>query len=407
VLSEHEGVAPAPVPPAPELWLGVAAVAGGHLAVDVCMGIWPVHKVLAGLDLPTAGWIATFATVAGNGLQLGFGALADRGWRRALIALGVAGAGVVCFLPYASRAPELLGLMLVASAGSAAFHPAGGGYAGGASTRRAGLAVALFLVGGYLGFAVSQLAYAAAFRALEGRLAPLYLLPLALGLAFALVRGRPASAGAVRAPEAERTLAWGRVAALFAIQGLSAAAGMTVMFLLPEIFGARGAPPLLAQGGAHCLMILAACAALLPAGAAHDRFGARAVLFSANLLSAVALEALALGAVRSSGGVLLLVLVFGAANAANTVVALAEGTRLLARRRSTIAALLTGAPWFLAAPAPAIAALLADTGRGGTPDLALAWTGLCLPVACGVALLLPRQGRPDGPPDHAVGSAGG
>ena len=365
----------------------------GHLSVDACAGIWPVYKVLAGLDLPTAGAIATAATLAGNGLQLAFGPMADRGHRRWLLALGVAASGAVCFLPYATTPAVLLALMLVASAGSAAFHPSGAGYAG-ARTGRAGLALALFLAGGYLGFAFSQLAYAGAYRALGGRLAPLFALPLLLGAAFlGAGRGPPAPARAAARPQAARAgapLPWGKLSALFAIQGLSACIGVAVQFLTPELFG--GPSSALGMGGAHALATLAGAAALLPAGAARDRFGARRALFTANVLAGASLCLLALLGQRGPAVALSLVLAFNAANAANTVVVLAEGTRGLSHAGSSVSALLMGLPWLAAAPAPSVAAFLADPVRGGSPARALAWVGLCSPAAAAVALLLRRRG---------------
>jgi MFS transporter, FSR family, fosmidomycin resistance protein len=369
--------------------VGVLAMAAGHLSVDACAGIWPVYKVLAHLDLRTAGAIATASTLAGNGLQLAFGPLADRGHRRLLVALGVAGAGAVCFFPYAVTPAALLLLMLVASAGSAAFHPAGAGHAGAARTSRPGLAVAVFLAGGYLGFAGSQLAYAGAFRALGGRLAPFFALPLLLGAAFFLVGRRERGPSQVAAGAAAGPVPWGKLAGLFAIQGLSAAIGVAVQFLTPELFGGGGST--LAMGGAHCLATLAGAAALVPAGAARDRFGARKVLVAANVLAGASLGLMALLAGRGQLVALLLILVFNFANAANTVVALAEGTRGLAHAGSSVSALLMGLPWLTAAPAPSLAGFLADPARGGTPALALAWIGLCSPLAALVALSLPRQ----------------
>ena len=379
-------------------WLGVLAVAVGHLSVDACAGIRPVYKVLAHLDLRAAGGIATAATLAGNGLQLAFGPLADRGHRRLLIATGVAGAGMVFFFPYARSTAVLLALMVVGSVGSAAFHPAGAGHAGVARTGRAGLAMALYMTGGCVGFAVSQLAYAGAFHALSGRLAPLFSLPLLLGGALLLAGRAPRSAIPAAATRASRpgtaaSIPWGKIAALFAIQGLSACVGVAVQFLTPEVFGGPGT--MLAMGGAHAVVTLAGGVALFPAGVARDRFGARPVLFAANALAGISLGLLAMLGSRGPRFALAFMLLFSFANSANTVVALAEGTQGLAGKGSSVAALLMGLPWLLAAPAPSLAAFLADPSRGGTPGIALAWMALCSPAAAAVALLLPGRAIPN------------
>jgi FSR family fosmidomycin resistance protein-like MFS transporter len=373
------------------VWAGVLAVAAGHLAVDACAGVWPVYKTLAHLDLRAAGGIATAATVAGNGLQLAFGPLADRGYRRLLVGLGVIASGAICFFPFTNRSSALLALMLVASVGSAAFHPAGAGHAGTARTGRPGVAVALYLAGGYAGFAASQLAYAGALRALGEGVAFLFALPLLLGAAVVFMgRGGRAAAAAARGPAAAASIRWGKIIALFAVQGLSACVGVSVQFLTPEVFGGPGTT--LAMGGAHCLATLAGLAALFPAGAARDRFGAKAVLVAANAVAGIALGVLALVGTRGAGLALVLILVFTSSNAVNTVVALSEGTEGVARSGSSVAALLMGLPWLLAAPAPSLAAFLAEPSRGGSPGVALAWMALCSPAAAAVALVLP--GRP-------------
>lgn len=399
-------------------WLGIAAVAVGHLSVDACAGVWPVFKVLAHLDLRLAGVLATVTTVVGNGAQLAFGPLADRGHRRVLVAAGVAMSGAVFILPYAGSAAALLALMIVGAVGSAAAHPAGAGHAGAARTGRPGLAMAVFMVGGAVGFGISQLLYAGLYRGLAGRLAPLTAIPLLLGAAFLLV-GRSPRAAAVpatppRAPAARAaanaaSVPWGKIAALFAIQGLSACVGVAVQFLTPEVFGGSGA---MAMGGAHALATLTGALALFPAGVARDRLGARRVLFVVNALAGLALALLALLGTRDPRVALAAIPLFTFANSANTVVALAEGTHGLAGKGSSVAALLMGLPWLVAAPAPALAAFLADPSRGGTPGIALGWMSLCSPAAAAVALLLPgtagatRRSPTTAAPPPPTGAAG-
>jgi MFS transporter, FSR family, fosmidomycin resistance protein len=397
-------------------WLGVAGVAVGHLAVDACVGVWPVFKVLAQLDLRLAGLIAAVASVVGNGAQLVFGPLADRGYRRILIGAGVAAAGAVFLLPYAvPQATPLVLLMVLGAVGSAAVHPAGAGHVATARTGRPGLAMAVYLAGGAVGFGMSQLLYTGLYRGLSGRLAPLTALPLLLGAALLVVgRGpRPAAfaASGAKAPPATAPVPWGKVAALFAIQGLSACIGVAVQFLTPEVFGGRGA---MAMGGANAVATLTGALALFPAGAARDRFGAWRVLFAFNLLAGSALGLLAFLGPRDPRIAFVAVPLFTFANSANTVVAVAEGTQGLAGKGSSVAALLMGLPWLVSSPAPALAALLADPGRGGSPEIALGWMALCSPAAAAVALLLPRIAakdrspttsappRPSGGPDTAA-----
>jgi FSR family fosmidomycin resistance protein-like MFS transporter len=133
----------------PNAWWTLLALAGAHAAVDCCSGIWPVFKTLAHLDIATAGLIATIGSMAGNGLQLAFGVLADRGWRKGLIVTGVAVAGAVTLAPWAVRSYPMMGaLVLVTNVGSAAFHPSATGAAANLSRRRVGFMIAMFLAGG-------------------------------------------------------------------------------------------------------------------------------------------------------------------------------------------------------------------------------------------------------------------
>ena len=160
--------------------------------MDLCSGIWPVFKTLAHLDIATAGLIATVGSMAGNGLQLAFGVLADRGWRKRLIVAGVAVAGTVTLVPWAVRSYLVMGaLVLVTNVGSAAFHPSATGAAANLSRQRVGFMIALFLSGGYLGYALSQFLFSAVYESAHALTPLIALLPLAMAAAIAV--GLPAS----------------------------------------------------------------------------------------------------------------------------------------------------------------------------------------------------------------------
>ena len=187
-------------------WWTLAALAGGHCAVDCCSGIWPVFKTLAHLDIATAGLIATIGSMAGNGLQIVFGVLADRGWRKRLIVTGVAVAGTVTLAPWAVRSYPLMGaLVLVTNVGSAAFHPSATGAAANLSRRRVGFMIAVFLAGGYLGYSLSQVLFSAVYESAHALTPVIAFLPLAMAAAIAvgpsrLRRGPPAAGRGVADP---------------------------------------------------------------------------------------------------------------------------------------------------------------------------------------------------------------
>lgn len=365
----------------------VLALAGAHAAVDCCSGIWPVFKTLARLDIATAGLIATIGSMTGNGLQVVFGVLADRGWRKKLIVTGVAVAGAVTLAPWAVRSYPLMGaLVLTTNVGSAAFHPSATGAAANLQRRRVGFMIALFLSGGYLGYSLSQLLFASVYRSAHLLTPVIALLPLAMAAAIAVFLPAPVQAGPRRAVE------WGalrghvrHLAPLFAVQTLAGAVNVSLVFLLPDLLESRHAAPWIVGGGGHFALIAGGCLSLLPAGQASDRWSARRILVFANLTTATALAFLLL---RDSTSTLdlLVVTAVGAFNGVNNIAAVAEGNRLLPGQASGVSALLMGLPWCVAALGPVVAGVLADPSRGGTPAGALGWFMLLMPLGLAAAL---------------------
>ncbi len=368
-------------------WWTLLALAGGHCAVDCCSGIWPVFKTLAHLDIATAGLIATIGSMTGNGLQLAFGVLADRGWRKRLIVTGVAVAGTVTVAPWAVRSYPIMGaLVLVTNVGSAAFHPSATGAAANLSRRRVGFMIAMFLSGGYLGYSLSQLLFSAVYQSARTLTPLIALLPLTMAMAIAA--GLPAS-GEARQPRGVewRTLRGhlGSLAPLFAVQTMAGAVNISLVFLLPDLLLSRHAAPWIVGGGGHFALIAGGCLSLVPAGQASDRWSARRMLVFANLTTALALGLLLLRGSTSTLD-LLVVMAVGAFNGVNNIAAVAEGNRLLPGQASAVSALLMGVPWCLAAMGPVVAGVLADPARGGTPAGALGWFMLLMPLGLAAAV---------------------
>ncbi len=364
-------------------------LAGGHFAVDYCSGIWPVFKTLAHLDIVKAGLIATVGTMAGNGLQLAFGVLADRGLRRRLIVAGVAAAGAVSFVPWAASSYAVMaGLVMATQIGSAAFHPAATGAAGTLSRKRTGFMIAVFLAGGYGGYSLSQVLFSALYRVAPPLTALMTLLPLAIAAAIAaFLRDAPASHRPRGPAAAPLRPMLPRLAPLFAVQTLASAANVSLIFLLPDLLLARRAASWIVEGGGHFALVAGGALSLLPAGHASDRWGARRVLTVANAATFLLFAILLL---RSSASPLdlLIVAAVGAFNGMNSVVSISEGNRLLPGQASGVSALLMGMPWCLAAIGPVVAGLLADPGRGGTPAGALGWFLFLMPLTLGASLLV-------------------
>lgn len=378
-------------------WFGLLVLAGGHFAVDCCTGIWPVFKTLAGLDLAKAGLIATIGSMVANGMQVLFGGLADRGWRKRFLVGGVACAGAVTFSPWTGSYLVMFALQLTTAFASAAYHPAATGAAAGVSRSRTGFVIGVFLAGGYGGYAFSQLLFSAAYHHSPALTPVIALLPLAVAIGIAIaVPGGPVRAAGVSTAGAdgERRLrpraSW--FVPLFMVQVFSTVASQSLVFLLPDLLAARAAPSWLVSGGGHFGLVVGSCLALLPAGHFADRFGARRVLMLGNAATGVLLAVL-LSRTTASVVDLALVVAFGLFSGVNTVVTVAEGNRMYPKQASGVSALLMGLPWCVAAIGPVIAGVLAEPSRGGSPALALSWLGFAIPVALLAASFVPSRPR--------------
>jgi MFS transporter, FSR family, fosmidomycin resistance protein len=375
------------------LGASLLAIAGAHFAVDCCTGIWPVFKTLAHLDIARAGLIATAGTMAGNGLQITFGLLADRGSRRRLVIAGVCLTGAVTLVPLAVGSYVLMfALVLASQVGSAAFHPSATGAVGSLSRAHTGVLIGLFLAGGWAGYSLSQVVFSSVYRRSPALTPLIALVPLAAAATLAW-RWPPASTPARSDREPRRALRMPLrpLAPLFAVQVFTNAINVSLIFLLPDLLLARHAASWIVEGGGHFALVAGGCLALLPAGHAADRWGARRVLLVANGATLILL-ALLLG--RSSASVvdLALVAAFGAFSAMNSVVSVAEGNRLVPGQASGVSAVLMGLAWCVGALGPVTAGWLADPSRGGTPAAALAWLGLALPLALAASFAVrPRR----------------
>src|SRR3954447_11557641 len=186
---------------------GLAALAGGHAAADLCQGSVPalIPFLIAerGYSYGAAGVLLLAVTVGSSIVQPLFGAVSDRlslWWLMpvgvALAAAGIAGTGLATSFALTTVAVGVGGL------GVAAFHPEGARYANYASGPRRGTGMSLFSVGGNAGFALAPILVTPAVLALglSGTLAVAVLPALAaVALAVELPHLLARSAGAAEA----------------------------------------------------------------------------------------------------------------------------------------------------------------------------------------------------------------
>ena len=186
---------------------GLATLACGHAAADLCQGsipaLIPFLISQRGYSFSAAGALLLVVTVGSSIIQPLFGAVSDRlqlSWLLpvgvGLSAVGIAGAAL-------SESFALTCLLVgIGGLGVAAYHPEGARYANYASGDRRGTGMSLFSVGGNAGFALAPILVTPAVLAfgLEGA-ALVAVLPalVAVVLAFELPHLRVRSAAAAQA----------------------------------------------------------------------------------------------------------------------------------------------------------------------------------------------------------------
>jgi FSR family fosmidomycin resistance protein-like MFS transporter len=265
---------------------GLAALAAGHAAADLCQGSVPalIPFLIAerGYSYGAAGLLLLAVTVGSSIIQPLFGAVSDRlslSWLMpvgvALAAIGIAGAGVAPSFGLTAAAVGVGGL------GVAAFHPEGARYANYASGARRGTGMSLFSVGGNAGFALGPVLITPAVLALglSGTLV-VAILPALAAVALTIelphLRERSAGAAAVVVDGEEDDLsAFTRLSGVISVRsgvyfGLQSFA--PVWFI--QHFGTSEA----AGNTALAAMLLAGAAGTLVGGQLVDRIGRRKVL---------------------------------------------------------------------------------------------------------------------------------
>jgi FSR family fosmidomycin resistance protein-like MFS transporter len=376
---------------------GLAALASGHAAADLCQGsvpaLIPFLISQRGYSYGAAGVLLLAVTVGSSIIQPLFGAVSDRlslWWLMpvgvALAAIGIAGAGVAPNFALTTVAVGIGGL------GVAAFHPEGARYANYASGVRRGTGMSLFSVGGNAGFALGPILVTPAVLALglHGTLAVAVLPALAaLVLAVELPQLRARTADAARAGH-ERAAdgrddwgAFGRLTAAISVRsgvyfGLQSFA--PVWFI--HHFGASAA----AGNGALTAMLVAGALGTLVGGRLVDRIGSRRVLVGSMALQLPLLA----GFVAAGGGALATVLLaaIGFVTVMSFSVTVVMGQEYLPSRLGIASGVTLGFSIGVGGVAAALLGVVAD--HAGLQ--AVMWTIVALPVlGTAVSLTLPES----------------
>lgn len=359
--------------------------------------LWPVFQAAFRLDYAMVGFASACYTLAGSVSQPFFGYAGEKYGSRWLGAVGV-GWVAIC-VSATALAPSyswLVGLCFLAGLGSAAYHPQGALNTTLISGRRAGLGMAVFMVGGNLGYALGPVIAAAMlgsalglggvpFLALPGVALAWWLFRL-LGLvdrerARIMVR-RAANIGVgaqTRAP------VWAIVLVILTIV-VRGTSEMGLITFLPLLYQARQLELGLVSQLLFVMLVVEAASGLL-GGALSDRIERRWVL--AGAFPVIGLSVLAFLYLPALPPVVALALA-GLGIGATVPVTTVMGQELLPRNLGVGSGLVLGISFVASGLGVFLTGVLADAY-----GLEAAFLGLgLLPFAgCAISFLLPRSRR--------------
>jgi len=326
----------------------------GHFLVDVMIGIYPVYKTLAHINLAAAGIIGGISSFAGEGMQILFGTLSDKGYRKALILVGIMATVASAFLFYTSSYFAIFALYLITCTGSGAFHPCAASLVSELSLKNKGLFISLFTSAGAFGMAFSQIIFTSAHDFFHGNLYWLAL-PAASLVLFALFR--PLGSKKLEKEASIKTsnhfnpklflefFKWAPLRNLYFTQVCNASILWGTMFLLPDLLSSRGFDPWICYGGGHMMLILGAAFMMIPAGSLSDRFSCRTVIFTSMLIGLSAFYSLLFFPELNNFALLATLATLGASLGIVQPVAISLGTTLAPDHKGMISAFLMGMVW--------------------------------------------------------------
>ncbi len=369
-----------------------------HFFVDTMLGIWPVYKSLAQLDLTKAGLVVAAGALIGEGSQLFFGAFSDRGYRKHFMILGLLLAIASTFLASFAHYGALFCLYMLTCIGSGSFHPAAGGLMSSLIPTRRGLLMAIFASGGSLGLAFSQLIFMYTYKSLDGQTYLLAFPIITVALMVMLYRF-PSKAVTVSSHVSRGILK--DFKAFFKFPPLrmlyfSQVANQSILwgtiFILPDALKALGHAEWVCFGGGHLCFILGGACMMVPAGYLADKYSPRQILLIAGIISCTAFYFIVFSAGISMWGGLTALFILGASLTLVNPLGIALGTRIEPARPSSINAFLMGLVWCVSeALGPGGVGILTAFFEDYAPVKALAVLGLLFLIQIYATYCLPKE----------------
>ncbi len=330
------------------LWLS-------HFLVDFMIGIWPIYKTIAGLDIATMGLIAGVSVFTCEAMQLYFGALSDRGHQKILIISGLLLTSACGLISYTQNYLYLFILFFITCLGSGAFHPSAVGLVGSLSEHKKGVLITLFAMGGAIGFAFSQLVFSNFYLTFDGQTAYL-MIPtslLALSMLFYSFANKPKEKVAKKPINIKSIVALFKkehLSTLYFTQFCNQIIGWGTIFLLPDILCSRGASSWICYGGGHLFLVLGGAFMMVPSGYLADRFSYKKVIIAAKISGMFFFILFLKFPFIPTEFLLPLLFLMGTSIMVINPLVIAFGNKLYPNEPGAISGFLMGFAWFIASP---------------------------------------------------------
>lgn len=323
-----------------------------HFLIDFMIGIWAIYKTIAHLDLFLAGLISGAGAFLGEGMQIFFGPMSDRGWRKCLICFGLILAASSAFLGYFESYWLFLLLYVATCLGSGAFHPSAVSLVGALTSHQKGLLITIFAAGGSLGLACSQMVFTHVYHLLEGQTALLVLptLILTLSLIFYGLRGSQTFTPAHSSHEINLKALFGlfkkrNLRLLYIAQVCNQTIFWGTVFLLPDTLSCKGYGTWLCHGGGHLFLILGGAFMMIPSGYLADRYSPKSVLIVGTIGAMIVFYLFLFSPFLDSFTLLTIVFILGAFLSMINPVIIAYGNMLAPESPGMVSAFLMGLAW--------------------------------------------------------------
>lgn len=377
----------------------MALIGLAHFMVDTMLGIWPVYKTLVHIDLAKAGLIVAVGAFLGEGLQLCFGLMSDKGYRMILIVLGMLFSMAASFLAYFSIDAALMGLYFLTCLGSGCFHPAAASLVGEIAAGRRAFFMTLFAAAGSLGLATSQLSFTHVIEVFEGATAVMAIPSIFVAALILFYFSRQTTTNPSAAPRPAVSFRDfidffknPSLRLLYFAQVANQAVTWGTIFILPDVLKTLEHSDWICYGGGHLCFILGATCMMVPGGILADLYSPRLVMLFSGIVSCFCFYFILFSGGVESLPVLLVLFVLGATLMVISPIAVSMGTHIEPTRRGAVSAFLMGLVWCISeAFGPGSVGLMTHLFDENAPLKALGLLGALFSLQIAATYRLPSQ----------------